>query len=236
MFPLKTLPNLKTKPHLTRFLVFLNVLFFGAQWFFEWTSNWDLASTLGVVPRCCFVPTGCGIDSLENADSLWVSPLASLFLHGDLLHLGFNLLFLSVFGGGLEDKVGRVRFLLIYFGGGLMASAAHVAFNPFSGVPTIGASGAIAAVLGAYLVMLPKAWILSYLPPVFFFPVPAPLFLLVWVLGQVSGAWGDFRFASASEGGGIAWMAHLGGFAAGTFYAWKLSPWIKKRPEARAKK
>jgi membrane associated rhomboid family serine protease len=233
MFPLKTLPNTKKKPHLTRFLVFLNVLVFLGQWFFEIFQGVDLASIWGVVPHCYIAPGGCGVVSLEGARVLWIAPLAALFLHADVLHLAFNMLFLSCFGGGLEDKVGRVRYALIYFGGGFAASAAHVVFHLFSNHPTIGASGAIAAVLGAYLVVLPKAWVLTYVPPFFFFPVPAPLFLVVWILGQVTGALGDFHPGQASEGGGIAWMAHLGGFLAGAFYGWRIAPWVKKKKASR---
>jgi membrane associated rhomboid family serine protease len=229
MFPLKTLPNSKKKPVLTRLLVILNVLVFLAQWLLQIIWNVDLAALWGVIPRCYFAPTSCGVVSLDAAQPLWIAPLAALFLHADVLHLAFNLLFLSAFGGGLEDKIGRIRFVLVYFGGGLAADAAHVAFHPFSQIPTIGASGAIAAVLGAYLVTLPKAWVLTYLPPIFFFPVPAPLFLVVWIVGQISGALGDFHFGLASTGGDIAWMAHLGGFVAGAFYGWKVAPWSKKR-------
>src|SRR4051812_401227 len=118
MFPLKTLPNTKKKPHLTRFLVLINVLVFLAQWFSQMLGGLDLASVWGVVPHCYFAPSACGVVSLEGARPLWISPITSLFLHADVLHLAFNMLFLSCFGGGLEDKVGRIRFALIYFGGG----------------------------------------------------------------------------------------------------------------------
>ncbi|RYG59321.1 rhomboid family intramembrane serine protease [bacterium] len=228
MFPLKTLPNTKKKPYLTWFLLLANVLIFVVQWFLQVFLDRDLASMWGVVPQCYLSPSACGIVSLETAKPLWTAPFASLFLHANLLHLGFNMLFLSAFGGGLEDKVGRIRFALIYFGGGIAASAAHVAFHPFSGIPVIGASGAIAAVLGAYFIVLPKAWVLTYLPPIFFFPVPAPLFLVVWIFGQLSGALGDFHLGLTSAGGDIAWMAHLGGFLAGVLYGWKVAPWTKK--------
>ncbi|HEX8465598.1 MAG TPA: rhomboid family intramembrane serine protease [Abditibacterium sp.] len=229
MFPLKTLPNAKTAPHLTRLLIVLCVLAFGAQWVFQVARGLDAASLYGVVPRCFVVPSGCGVVSLETAQPLWVSLFASLFLHGDILHLAFNMLFLSAFGGGLEDKIGKWRFALVYFGGGLVASVAHIVFHPFSSAPTIGASGAIAAVLGAYLIMLPKSWVLTYFPPIFFLPVPAPLFLIVWIVGQISGALGDLHWFSASSGTNIAWMAHLGGFLGGALWGWKWSPWLKRR-------
>ena len=223
MFPLKTLPNAQRAPHLTRLLVLLCVLAFGAQWVLWTARGVDLAQIYGVVPHCALLPSACGVSLRTNAPGWWLPFLISLFLHGGLLHLAFNMLFLSVFGGGLEDKVGRIRFLLVYFGGGLAASAAHIAFHPASMAPTIGASGAIAAVLGAYLVALPKSWVLTYLPPVFFFPVPAPLFLLLWIGGQIYSVFGNLAWLG-NAGGDIAWMAHLGGFAAGAFYGWRLRP------------
>lgn len=229
MFPLKTLPGAKKAPHLTRLIIALNILAFGAQWFLQLARGVDAAGIYGVVPHCFTVPSGCGVASFEGTKLLWRSLFASLFLHADILHLGFNMLFLSAFGGGLEDKIGKIRFALVYFGGGLLASAAHILFHPFSNVPTIGASGAIAAVLGAYFITQPKGWVLTYLPPIFFFPVPAPLFLVIWIGGQLSGAFSNFHLAGASSGSGIAWMAHLGGFGAGALYGWRLSPWMKKK-------
>ncbi len=230
MFPLKTLPGAKKAPYLTRLLIALCVLAFGAQWLLQFARGVDAAGIYGVVPRCFTVPSSCGVSSLESSNRLWTSLFAALFLHADLLHLGFNMLFLSAFGGGLEDKIGKIRFVLVYFGGGIVASAAHILFHPFSDAPTIGASGAIAAVLGAYFITQPKGWVLTYLPPIFFFPVPAPLFLVIWIGGQLSGAFSNFHLAGASSGSNIAWMAHLGGFLAGALYGWRLSPWTKRAP------
>ncbi len=228
MFPLKTLPNARRTPYLTRFLVLLCVLAFGVQWILWTARGVDLAQIYGVVPRCSLLPSACGISLRGGAQDWWLPFLVSLFLHGGLLHLAFNMLFLSAFGGGLEDKIGRLRFLLVYFGGGIAASAAHILFHPLSMAPTIGASGAIAAVLGAYLVALPKAWVLTYFPPIFFFPVPAPLFLLIWSAGQITSAFGNWVSPTA-QGSDIAWMAHLGGFAAGAFYGWRLRGRSKTR-------
>ncbi len=229
MFPLKTLPKSAKTPHLTRFLIALCALTFGAQWFYQAALGVDLATRYGVVPRCFTVPSGCGAVSVEGARGLGFDLFAALFLHGDIWHLGFNMLFLSAFGGGLEDKLGKIRFALIYFGGGFCASAAHIAFHPFSSAPAIGASGAIAAVLGAYFIMQPKGWVLTYLPPVFFFPAPAPLFLVIWMFGQISGALSNFPLLGTSRGDNIAWMAHLGGFGAGAAYGWKIKPWTKRK-------
>ena len=192
----------------------------------------DVVARFGVEPRCYFA--GCAVGNFPTPDFLPLnaaqshalfSPFAALFLHADLAHLGFNLLFLLVFGGALESELGRIRFLLVYFSGGLVATLAHVVFHPHSSELAIGASGAIAALLGAFLVRLPKAWVLTYFPPYFFFPLPAPLFLLAWLALQIGGAWSHFSFwnagPSAEAGAQIAWMAHLGGFCWGAFYGWR---------------
>ena len=221
MIPLKILPGAKATSYLTWMMVALNVAVFGAQVWLNWRAHFDLAAGLGVVPRCLFAPTACGIAGELATRANWFSPLYALFLHADLLHLGFNLLFLIVFGGALESELGRVRWLLCYFYGGLAAMLCHAVFSPTSLAPVIGASGAIAALLGASLVRLPRAWVLTYLPPIWFFPLPAPLFLVIWLAAQMSGLWGDLTLASASASGGIAWMAHLGGFAFGALYGWR---------------
>ena len=221
MIPLKILPGAKATPYLTWIIVALNVAIFVVQVGLNWHANFDLAAGLGVVPRCLFAPDACGIAGELATRANWFSPLYALFLHADLLHLGFNLLFLIVFGGALETELGRVRWLLCYFYGGLAAMLCHAVFSPTSLVPVIGASGAIAALLGASLVRLPRAWVLTYLPPIWFFPLPAPLFLVIWLAAQMSGLWNDWTLASASQSGGIAWMAHLGGFAFGALYGWR---------------
>ena len=221
MIPLKILPGAKTTPYLTWIIVALNVAVFVVQVGLNWRAGFDLAAGLGVVPRCLFAPDACGIAGELATRANWLSPFYALFLHADLLHLGFNLLFLIVFGGALETELGRVRWLLCYFYGGLAAMLCHAVFSPASLAPVIGASGAIAALLGAALVRLPRTWILTYLPPIWFFPLPAPLFLVIWLFAQMSGLWNDWTLASASQSGGIAWMAHLGGFAFGALYGWR---------------
>lgn len=229
MFPLKSLPEPRRKPFCTWSLVVLNVVAFVMQGWAHFFSGKDAAAVFGIVPVCYLHPSACGVVTVREADQLGLPLLVSMFLHADLLHLGFNMLFLWIFGAGLEDKVGRLRFLVIYFGGGLVAALAHIVTHPFSASPVIGASGAIAAVLGAFLITLPKAWILTYFPPIFFFPVPAPLFLVIWAAAQVWNALSDVRFFSASQGGGVAWVAHLGGFIAGALYGWRIAPWMKRR-------
>lgn len=239
MIPLKVAPGARIKPYLTRLLIGVNVLVFGMQWLSWMLFHHDIAATLGVRPSCYFHPSSCGIDNPLRSNQLWLPLLVSLFLHANVLHLAFNMLFLAVFGAGLEETIGRVRTLLLYFGGGFVATAAHIATHPGTMAPVIGASGAIAALLGAFFVVLPRSWVLTYFPPVFILPVPAALFLLVWAAGQWCSALDEFAWTMASASGGIAWMAHLGGFACGACYGWRIKPWRrrsgKRRHEARPK-
>lgn len=220
MFPLKTLPDAAKTPYLTRIFVLMNVLAFGAQWLLSWRGV-DVSSMLGVVPRR-FVDVHIWAEAIhtQTPSVALFSPIYALFLHADALHLGFNLLFLWVFGAALESEMGRVRWLLLYFGGGFAATLAHVLTHFGSAIPTIGASGAIAALLGAYFVRLPRAWVLTYFPPIWILPVPAPLFLLLWMVAQVSGAL-DAGLGLNTAANDVAWMAHLGGFASGAFYGWQ---------------
>ena len=141
--------------------------------------------------------------------------LSSMFLHGGWLHIGGNMLFLWIFGDNVEDYVGHLRFLLFYLLCGLAASVAHLAFNLNSTIPTLGASGAIAGVLGAYLLLFPGARILT-LVPVFFvwlMELPAYVILIYWFALQLLQ--GTATLAESAPGGGVAWWAHVGGFVAG---------------------
>ncbi len=142
-----------------------------------------------------------------------VPPLATLvtasFLHGGWMHLIANMLYLWVFGDNVEDAMGHGRFLVFYLLCGLVAALAQVAADPGSTVPTVGASGAISGVLGAYLILYPRARVLV---PVIIFPLYLPAFMLLifWILFQVASA-----AAGGPMGGGVAWWEHIGGFAAG---------------------
>jgi membrane associated rhomboid family serine protease len=144
--------------------------------------------------------------------SITLSLLTSLFLHANLAHLFGNMWIFWIFGNNIEDHLGHIRFLLFYLVTGLIATATFVAANPLSTVPLIGASGAIAGVMGAYLVLFPTTRIVSIVPPLFFLPfrVPAWVFLGLWLATQ---------FVISSDAGFVAWEAHVGGFIAGALYA-----------------
>jgi membrane associated rhomboid family serine protease len=144
--------------------------------------------------------------------NVWLSMLYSMFLHGSLLHIGGNMLFLWVFGNNIEDRLGRFRFVIFYLLCGLVATYAQTLVAPSSGAPLIGASGAIAGVLGAYIVLYPRARVrtLVFLFLIFFLDLPAYVLLGIWFLMQLLQGVGP-----AQSGGGVAYMAHVGGFIAG---------------------
>ena len=147
--------------------------------------------------------------------------LTSMFLHGGWLHLGGNMLYLWIFGDNVEDRLGRGRFLAFYLASGLAAALTQIYVHPTSKIPMVGASGAVAGVLGGYLLLFPRSRVLALIPIVFFFQIvelPAALFLVFWFLMQF------FNGAIAITGspymtGGVAWWAHIGGFVGGVALA-----------------
>ncbi|MCA9694231.1 MAG: rhomboid family intramembrane serine protease [Myxococcales bacterium] len=150
---------------------------------------------------------------------LWLTPLVtSLFLHGGWSHLLGNMLYLWVFGDGVENRLGHARFLLFFLLCGAAAAQAQVLMAPGSVTPMIGASGAIAGVLGSYLALYPWASITMVLPIFFipyFFDVPALLFVGIWFLHQLLAGAAWTLSTAAAEAGGVAWWAHVGGFLTG---------------------
>ncbi|HWC11741.1 MAG TPA: rhomboid family intramembrane serine protease [Acidimicrobiales bacterium] len=151
-------------------------------------------------------------DTFAPGKNVYLAALLSMFLHGGLLHLGGNMLFLWVFGNNIEDRLRPWWYVVFYLAGGIAATVAHVALEPTSTVPVVGASGAIAAVMGAYLVLFPNAPILSIVP-IFFFGFFAEI-SAKWLLG--------FWFVSqffVSPNSGVAWAAHVGGFVFGVVVA-----------------
>ena len=155
---------------------------------------------------------GCGVPTV----STWVTVFTAMFMHGGLLHLGGNMLFLWIFGNNVEDSMGRVRYAVFYLLGGLAATALQLAVGPDSQVPNLGASGAIAGVLGGYLILFPRARVITVIFIVFFFTIielPALLILAFWFVQQI--LFGYFDLNSAGEEGGVAYFAHIGGFAFG---------------------
>ena len=147
----------------------------------------------------------------------------SMFMHAGIAHIAGNMLYLWIFGDNVEDRLGSFKYLLFYLAGGLAASLTHLLFNPSSQIPTVGASGAIAAVLGAYLVMYPRSRIATFIPLGFFMRlamVPASVVLGFWFILQL---FNGFLSIGAADVGGVAFWAHIGGFVAGVVLA-KLMP------------
>jgi len=160
----------------------------------------------------------------------WLTILTCIFLHGGWMHVIGNMWFLYIFGDNVEDCLGHVGYLLFYLCCGVLASFAHLATSASSAIPTIGASGAVAGVMGAYFLLYPRATVLSLIPIFFFFytvVLPAPLFLGVWFLIQF---FQGTLSISSMQAGGVAWWAHIGGFLAGMLVAATLKNWNWLRP------
>ncbi|HWD11236.1 MAG TPA: rhomboid family intramembrane serine protease [Solirubrobacteraceae bacterium] len=166
----------------------------------------------------------------------WETAFTSMFLHGSFLHIFGNMIFLAIFGPNVEDTTGRVRYLAFYLLGGLVALGAQVLVSPDSTAPTLGASGAIAAVLGGYLLLYPRARVLTLVFIVFFVTiveVPAILLLAFWFLEQLY--FGAAGLASPLGGGeGVAYFAHIGGFAFGLLLIRLFAKHRKPAPPPRA--
>jgi len=160
----------------------------------------------------------------------WLTLGSHMFLHGGAAHVLGNCWFLWVFGNNVECKLGHARYLLFYLAGGLGAAALQVVVEPSAGVPMVGASGAISAVLGAYFILLPTAWIVTLVPWIVpIVPVPAFLFLILWFALQAVNGFGVLMNGTAGAGG-VAWWAHAGGFVTGvalTLWA-KSNRWVRR--------
>jgi len=167
----------------------------------------------------------CKLERLQNIQSI----LTSMFMHGGIMHLVGNMLFLWIFADNIESTIGNIRFLAFYLAGGFIAAITHVAISGSAGcIPMVGASGAIAAVMGAYLAMFPKSRIkLLFLITVF--RIPAFIFLGLWIGEQILSGLSDIRiFNDPREGGGVAFWAHIGGFVFGFLMGLFFKKWFPK--------
>jgi membrane associated rhomboid family serine protease len=146
--------------------------------------------------------------------------ITSMFLHASLLHVGGNMLFLWIFGNNVEDKLGEIKFLVIYFAAGIAGSLLQVYITPTSTVPMLGASGAISGILAAYVLYFPRARVLTFIVPFFFITISAYLVIGYWIGLQLFDAF----LGLGVTGGGVAYFAHIGGFASGLILAVLLRP------------
>ncbi len=225
------------KPKVTYVLIAINVLVFLIEiaytgQFIEFTNNnaYNLFYDWGAVPNCVTGASVSNIDFGEGPlqvacpDAPYISLLSSIFLHGGAMHLGGNMLFLWIFGDNIERKFGKIKYLAIYLIWGISAGLVHILGDPSSVIPAVGASGAISGILGAYLVIFPRAKIQTVMMMGFFMRmmhIQARWFLPFWLVFQnlLPFFIGGFGVA----GGGVAYLAHIGGFVVGlaTGYLYK---------------
>ncbi|HEX2111631.1 MAG TPA: rhomboid family intramembrane serine protease [Gaiellaceae bacterium] len=226
MLPLKDNVPTRRFPILTVGLIVANVL----VWLFYEEAGQG-RGFIASVDEAAYHP--CEIeDSCRQVGEDWpLTVFTSMFMHGSWAHLIGNLLFLWIFGNNVEDTLGRVRFLLFYVVGGLAATALQTFVTLRFGseaeaeVPNLGASGAIAAVLGAYILFHPGGTVLTWIAPIFFVPIPALIYLGLWFLFQLIE--GGYSFTHPEAGGGVAYFAHIGGFVFGLLAA---KPFAGGRP------
>jgi len=171
--------------------------------------------------QCGLVENGqvlaCVKGTLPGAIPTWQTVFTSMFMHASIIHIGGNMIFLWIFGNNVEDSMGSVKYFFFYIVGGIAALALQVAISPYSTTPTLGASGAIAAVLGGYIVLYPRARVLTLVLIIFFFTVielPALVMLGIWFAEQAVFAAAGLTTATGT-GGGVAYFAHIGGFVFG---------------------
>jgi membrane associated rhomboid family serine protease len=213
MIPLRDDQPRTSTPYLTYALIVVNVVIFFFEAALPLSDLNGLIFQLGVVPSH-FTAVITGSSRVGPVAAL-VPLLTSMFLHGSWMHVIGNMWFLWIFGDNIEDYLGHLKYLAFYLVSGIIAALAQIALTPHSHVPTVGASGAIAGVLGAYFLLYPKARVFTWFPPVFFFHISAWIMLGYWFIIQfLSGTATSITAANSSQGG-IAFWAHVGGFLAG---------------------
>ncbi len=205
MIPLRDENPSRRTPFVNYLLIAVNIFVF----YLEWTAG---AGSEAFIQRFALIPADF-LDGIQAPDVQDV--FTSMFMHAGLAHIGGNMLYLWIFGDNIEDAMGHGRYLVFYLLGGVLASAAHVISNPASQLPTVGASGAIGAVLGAYLVLYPRRRVLTLIFLGFFINlvmIPAVLLLGFWFILQL---FSGVMSLGGPEMGGVAFWAHIGGFVAG---------------------
>jgi membrane associated rhomboid family serine protease len=215
MIPLRDVIPSRSTPYITITIIVLNAL----AWLYELALPRDILPIFlqiyGVVPADFRAPT----------------LISSMFLHGSWMHFIGNMWYLWIFGDNIEDQMGHGRFIVFYLLCGAVAAFGHIAMDPQSTLPTIGASGAIAGVMGAYFVLFPQSRVLTLIPLIIFYEIielPAILLLGFWFLMQLFSA-GAIAVTANTQGGGVAFMAHVAGFVVGVAGVFVFR---KRRPEA----
>jgi len=222
MLPLKDDNKLQTIPVFTIGLIAANCLVFYYQITLPPRLEDQFLFRFGLIPIAL---THLHVLAAGTSFPIWLTPLTSMFLHGDLWHLLGNMLYLWIFGNNVEDYLGHFKFLAFYLLSGLAAVALFVTLNPDGRLPLVGASGAIAGILGAYLVAFPRSRVLTLIWILFFIRMvwlPAVFLLGYWIVLQIVMA---AATVGSSTDGGVAWSAHVGGFA----FGWIIMRLFKKR-------
>ena len=218
MVPLKDENPIKITPYITYLLIAVNILVFAYELSLNSTQLDIFFHLFAVVPKE-LTYSFSGVN-LHQGIPEFVTPITSQFLHAGFTHIAFNMLFLWIFGNNIEEQLGKVKYLVFYLSCGVLAVLAQWFFSPLSEVPSLGASGAIAGVMGAYIIKFPQAKIVTVIPLGFFFPlfrIPAIYFLGFWFLEQALNGIASFEVNASvgMESGGVAYWAHAGGFVAG---------------------
>jgi membrane associated rhomboid family serine protease len=231
MIPLKDNIPTRQPPVVTLILIGLNAYVFFKEFLLGPRASQRFILYYGLIP--CGLTGACEI--VGRAFAPEVTILTSMFVHAGFFHFAGNMLYLWIFGNNVEDSTGKVRFLVFYLLSGLGAALAQVAVNPASRIPMVGASGAVSGVLGAYLLLFPHARVLTLIPLGLFTQVteiPALIVLGFWIVVQLVNGFLTFNF----QGGGVAWFAHIGGFAAGmlliALFKRRIVPWGWQRRRA----
>jgi membrane associated rhomboid family serine protease len=211
MIPLRDENPSRTFPIVTVLIIGINVLVF----------LWEIGQPEGVQARYMMVPAeiihGVDLPPFYSFHPLYATIFTSMFMHGGLMHIAGNMLYLWIFGDNVEDMLGPVKFVVFYLACGVAAAGAQILSSPNSTVPTLGASGAIAGVLGAYLITHGGARVFSIVTLGFFWTtawIPAWLVLGLWFVLQI---FSQTALLASPQTGGVAYMAHIGGFVAGAF-------------------
>ena len=222
MIPLKDENPIKIIPYITYILIAVNILVF----IYELTLNpqqLDVFFHLFAVVPVELTASFSGVSVHQNVPEL-ATLITSQFLHASLAHIAFNMLFLWIFGNNIEEQLGSIKYLFFYLACGILAVLAQWFFSAMSEVPSLGASGAIAGVMGAYILKFPQAKIVTLVPLGFFFPlfrIPAIYFLGFWFLEQAFNGFASLEVQASvgMESGGVAYWAHAGGFIFGAILA-----------------
>jgi membrane associated rhomboid family serine protease len=225
MIPLRDDQPSFSTPAVTYFLIALNFLIFVFEATLSQHDLHDLFRQFALIPDQVALGFAGRAGGLAGA----VLPMfTSMFLHGGWMHVIGNMWVLWIFGDNIEDQLGHFVYLIFYLACGFGAAVLHVLLNWGSPIPTVGASGAIAGVMGAYLLLYPKARVSTYLPPIFFFTLPAWVVLGYWIVVQFFSGAAESVIYAGHNSGGIAFWAHVGGFVVGMIL-------IKALPERKSR-